>query len=178
MRLKVFLMKLKENRYYLVEGECEEKLIQAFKEHDDVLLIGRIKVHNVVRKKISETLALSFSNDDCVILVYDVDGDNTSTLDLNIKSLKSKGIKKIVHVQSVRNFEDEIIKSTDESIKTINDVFSTKGKGVSTFKKKFIAHKDIRSKLIDVGFSMKKMWTSIPINSFKKYKNESCKIKK
>lgn len=171
-------MKSKENRCYLVEGECEEKLIQAFKENNDVLLIGRVKVHNVVKKKISETLALSFSNDDCIILVYDVDGDNTATLDLNVKSLKSKGIKKIVHVQSVHNFEDEIIKSTDETIKTINDVFSTKGKGMSTFKKKFIAHKDIRRKLLDIGFSMKKMWTSKAPNSFNKYDNESQRIKK
>lgn len=87
-----------------------------------------------------------------VILVYDTDVWKTDTLERNVKILKESGVSAIYHVQSLQNFEDEIVYAT--SLQDINDFFHTSRHG--EFKSAFIAHKDIVAKLEKMILTIKK----------------------
>ena len=157
---------------YYVEGECEEKIIKAFQHEPVGFSVGRIDVINPAEKVISKLRISQLKKDTTVILVYDVDVANERIIEENVNLLKqSKNIKAIYHVQSINNFEDEIVYSC--KISSINDIFKTRS--ASEFKNKFLAHKDIVKKLNSVGFDIKLIWTR---SSQKiKYPNQGDKIK-
>ena len=101
-------------------------------------------------------------------MVYDTDVLNTDILDLNIKLLNKYGFKNIIHIQSVKNFEEEIVYST--KIKNINDVF--KSQSNNEFKKKFLKCNNIYDKLESLNFNIDKMWSrKTTIDSFNNYFN-------
>ena len=94
----------------------------------------------------------------------------------NYQSLKrSKNIDEIYHVQSIENFEDEIVYAS--SITSINEIFNTKS--TNEFKKKFIAHKELVKKLEDIDFSVELIWSRYSLNQdIKAFPNSGKKIKK
>lgn len=157
---------------YFVEGECEEKIIKEGKKPPYFLFRpGKIDVLNVVTEKLTPARVLAIKRNTEIILVYDVDKGNCEILKENIKMLNKYGFTKIYHIQSVSNFEDEIVRSTN--INSIDDFFGTSG--VDNFKKKFIAHKDIVSKLKMVDFDVNKIWATKCKNNFSEFsKIEDC----
>ena len=78
----------------------------------------------------------------------------------------------IIHLISVKNFEDEIIRASD--IKNINELFGTKS--TAEFKKKFIDHKNIVSVLTKHGFNINNMWITPPSKPFDKYISNNSEV--
>ena len=73
---------------YLVEGECEQKLINALKDDPTLLIPGKVKVFNIIQKKVPQSILLSVR--DCfVVLVFDVDVGNTDILKANIANINN-----------------------------------------------------------------------------------------
>ena len=158
---------------YFVEGECELKMLTALmKEAPCLVRPGKIEVFNMVGTRLSSMRAKTIRRGTKVILVYDIDSNRVETLDLNLRILSRYAYispEKIVHVQSIRCFEDEVVRST--SLRNINACFGTQGK--EEFKRRFIAHKNVMGKLADIGFDIGKLWCSEcpPDSCFSKYKN-------
>ena len=126
--------------HYFVEGKCEKKLI-------DVL--------NVINERISKQRLLVIKPNTHIILVYDTDVENTTILDENIEFLRKHNFKNIYHIQSIKNFEDELVYST--SLRNINQMYNTAGK--EEFKNKFIHQTALYSKLKKIDFDCKKIWS-------------------
>ena len=157
--------------HYYVEGECEQKLINELKKAGvQKLVSGKVEVLNVITEIISDIRLLALNKKTIIILVYDIDKPITEILERNIKKLKKYGFTNVVHIQSIKNFEDEIIFST--TIKKINDLFNTQG--VSDFKNSFISHKNILNKLNTVNFDHEKIWSRVNYSApFSKYSNSN-----
>ena len=154
--------------HYLVEGECEKKFINIYKNPKyNKLLAGKVDVFNLVNNELTELYLARISREAIVILIYDTDVKMTNILDKNIKHLKRRGIKKILHVHSVKNFEDELIYSSD--LKNIHNLFQTQG--IGEFKKHFIkaSPENIFGKLEKYNFDINKMWSRQGADCFEKY---------
>ena len=155
--------------HYFVEGDCEKKLIDEFKkiEHRE-LVAGKVDVMNIIYEKIPTAKLLTLRKNTIIILVYDIDIPQTEILIENLNKLAFYGFKKIIHIQSINNFEDEIVYSTN--INNINDFFKTST--VEEFKKLFIKHGNIYSKLKNCGFNIELLWCrkneKNPFNYFSK----------
>lgn len=166
--------------HYFVEGDCEKAFINAFVHADKGeyrFFPGKVEVFNVVFQKISPVKAMTIKRGTKIVFVYDTDVKSTDIFESNIDILeKYAGINpgNIIFVPSVRKFEDEIARACP-GIKNINELLGTKG--TEDFKKKFINHKDIVSKLLSVGFDMVKMWAQTPDGLFGEYGNKSKHIK-
>mgnify|MGYP003298596527 CR=1 FL=1 len=161
-------------RYY-VEGECEAKFINTFKTGKNPKFIsGKVEVFNINTEKITPMRLINMSRNTTIILIYDTDKPCSDIFDLNIKQLKeNKNISNIIHVQSVANFEDEIVRHSN--ISSINDFFHTEG--IKNFKHKFVIS-SIEKRFSTIDFDFSKVWTSKPTDaSYSKYKNSSNKIK-
>ncbi|MCR5350801.1 MAG: hypothetical protein K6E20_07415 [Acholeplasmatales bacterium] len=160
---------------YFVEGECEEKLINALKSRPiEYLTSGKVMVFNFTNKLITNQRIAVLNRDTTIILVYDIDVNKTEILDKNIEKLRKFGFTKIYHVQSIDNFEDEIVYSTN--LKSINSLFGTVG--TEELKKEFIHSSNIIKKLDSVDFNKDKLWSRTNTKEpFKKYSTkESLKI--
>ena len=154
--------------HYLVEGECEKKFINIYKNSKyNKVLAGRVNIFNLVNNEMSEPYLAGINREAIVILIYDTDVNRTNILDKNIINLKRRGIKKILHVHSVKNFEDELIYSSD--LKNIHNLFQTQG--IGEFKKYFIkaSPENIFSKLEKHNFDINKMWSRQGTDCFEKY---------
>ena len=90
----------------------------------------------------------------------------TKTLEYNLSLLKKFGFNKIYHIQSIKDFEDEIVYSTNLS--NINDMFGTQSN--DEFKKEFLHCSNLVKKLNGVKFDASKIWsrtaTSEPFNKY------------
>ena len=64
--------------YYLAEGECEEKLINALKEKPSLIVSGKAKKYNVVQQELTTSQLMTFAPGSIVILVFDTDVDSLS----------------------------------------------------------------------------------------------------
>ena len=159
----------KNNIYhYFVEGDCEEKLINTFKMPPYLYFqAGKVEVFNFINRKISNQRLTALSKNTIIILVYDIDVENTETLDENVKKLKDAGFK-VHHIQSIRNFEEEIIFTSN--LKNINDMFDTEN--IDDFKHRFINQKNIDKRLEKIEFDKTKMWSRLnnksPFNKYSK----------
>lgn len=160
-------------RYY-VEGQCEKHLIDSFKSGENSRFkTGKVEVFNINNEILSKARMISFTKGTTLVLIYDTDVKPTQVFLNNINMLKSnKNISHIYHVQSVENFEDELVYST--CLKNINKMFDTQSS--SEFKTKFV-NSNIVSKLNSLNFNHQKMWIHIPKNDFKNYPQNSKSIK-
>ena len=160
---------------YFVEGECEEKFLNTFKIPPySYYLSGKVSVFNFINKKISNQRLLALNPKTIIILVYDIDTNNTDILEENIKKLNDFGFE-TYHIQSINNFEAELVYSS--KIKNINELFKTTSK--EEFKNKFIHHSNIPSKLEEIRFDHSKMWSRKNNNApFNKYVKEFSITKK
>ena len=147
-------MAIKKIQYY-VEGECEKKLIDEIKKSPYYQIrAGKVTVFNFINNEIENDRIALLDPKTIIILVYDIDIDSIDILYRNVKKLETMKFK-VVHIQSIRNFEDEIVYST--SLNDINDMFNTQSK--KEFKKEFLRQKDLMSKLKKVNFDHKLIWT-------------------
>ena len=155
--------------HYFVEGECEEKFINEYKKNPHCLLTaGKVQLFNFIQNVFTKSRLMALNKSTVIILVYDTDVLNTDILKLNLKLLNKYGFKNIIHIQSIKNFEDEIVYSTN--IKNINDVFGSQGN--NEFKSKFIKCNNIYTKLESLDFNIDKMWSrKNTIEPFNKYFN-------
>ncbi len=156
--------------HYFVEGECEKKLIDELKNaKNHQLVAGKVDVLNVITEVIPNARLLALSKNTTIVLVYDTDQNKTEILETNIKRLKQYGFKNVLHIQSIKNFEDEIVYSTE--IDNINEVFNIQG--TSNFKKKFISHNDLSNKLKSINFNHLRLWSRTNAEKpFSKYSNK------
>lgn len=158
--------------HYFVEGECETALLKALMHSQDngyFICPGKIEIVNVIYEKISVTKAMTLKKGTKVVFVYDTDVKKTDVLEKNIDTLISfscVGIEDIIFVQSYKTLEDEIVYSCS-GINDINKLLATNSK--EDFKRKFINHKDIVSKLASVGFDINKIWSRKPKDPFSDY---------
>ena len=107
-----------ENRkcFYLVEGECEEKLLKALKGRPALINPGSVKKFNVIQNEIPTSKLMSFDPGSRVVLVFDTDMEVTEHLKKNIEMLNKVCSKvEVLTIAQVLNFEDEMVRSTDGS---------------------------------------------------------------
>lgn len=162
---------------YYVEGECEKKLLRTFQHVEKCgFKPGKIEILNPANQTISSLRINQLKKGTTVALVYDTDRVNVNVLKSNVESLKkSRNIEEIYHVQSIQNFEDEMVYSS--SISSVNEIFGTKS--VSDFKKKFINHHELAKKLEDFSFSVELIWSRCSPNlDIKDFPNNGNKIKR
>lgn len=155
---------------YFVEGECEEKLINVLKTPPmNKLLAGKVEVFNVVNEEFSDARLATTRPNTIIVLVYDIDHGNINILDANISKLQSLGFKNIIHVQSIKKFEDEMVYSSN--LKTINDMYDTKS--LKEFKAKFMSESNLCNKLNKIKFDSEKIWSrENKSKPFNKYSNK------
>lgn len=165
---------MNNNCIYFVEGACEEKLINALKKRPELILPGKVIVHNVIQNYIPRSRYLSIPPESKVVFVFDTDVPTTDCLKKNIEYI-SKYCKKakLVFLPQVLNFEDEIVRCTDVSdVKEI-----TKSKSKSNFKGDFCKLTDARSTLISHKLNVADLWSQNPPKPFT-FVNNSKLIKK
>lgn len=161
---------------YLVEGECEEKLIKALKVKPALIYPGTIKKFNVIQNEIPISRLMSFDPGSKVVLVFDTDIDITEHLKKNIDLLKKACSKvEVVTIMQVLNFEDELVRSTDVS----KAQELTKSESISDFKRAVNKIKDIefRQGLKRHRFDISKIWTEKPPRAFSFIRQQSSEIK-
>lgn len=159
---------------YFVEGDCEKQLINALKKTPSLLKPGRVEVRNPVSKAFTKDLIRTLAPGTDLVLVFDIDVNDTSILSKNIENLKRYNANYgIITILQVVNFEDEIVRSTD--IKHPEDL--TKSKSYKNFKTDFIHASDCRSLLDNHGFDINKLWVKEANNQFSIFKQMSKLIK-
>ena len=165
-----------ERRYqYFVEGETEKKLINELKKEGNLIIPGTIRVFNVVNQKLTAAMLANISSNTTAILVFDTDKKSIDILRDNISKLRqNKSIQDIWCVMQVKNFEEELIRSTD--VKSIKDLLGSKSN--KEFKKDFIKEKNLLAKLYNHYFNLEKMWIMTPGEEFKEWRNDGDKIKR
>ena len=105
-----------ENRkcIYFVEGECEEKLINALKVETSLVINGKVKKLNTITEELTNSKLITISPGSRVVLVFDTDVVLTAHLKKNIELLKTKCSRiEVLTIPQISNFEDEITNSTD-----------------------------------------------------------------
>jgi len=96
--------------HYFVEGECEQKLLNAYRISPyELFTSGKVTVFNFINKKLDYSRIRVLDRNTIIILVYDIDVNITKTLEYNLSLLKKFGFNKIYHIQSINNFEDELV---------------------------------------------------------------------
>lgn len=155
-------MKSERVRYF-VEGECEKKLIDALKTAS-FFPPGKVTVFNALTKVFSNSRLMDFSTGSIVILVFDTDGEqDISILNRNIGLLKKHVANvRVFNLISVRNFEDELIRSTQ--INRIEELTNCRSR--NDFKSSFLHLRDCLSILDKHGFDLEKMWRTKPDGPF------------
>ncbi len=167
-----------ENRkcFYLVEGECEEKLLKALKGQPALINPGTVKKFNAVQNEIPTSRLMSFDPGSRVVLVFDTDTEVTEHLKKNIEMLKKVCSKvDVLTVAQVLNFEDEMVRCTN--INKAEEL--TKSKTVSDMKRAVNRMKedDFRQTLKRHKFDISKLWTEKPPKLFSFIKQQAEEIK-
>lgn len=146
------------NKYiYFVEGECEEKLLDAIKAQPPLIHPGKVKVFPVIQKVLTSSHLIQIQDGTVVVLVFDTDVGETKFLKKNIELLKKRCSRvKIVYLAQVKNFEDEIVRSTD--IRQPRDL--TGSKSARDFKRDFCARSNVRNLLMQHHFDVQKIWVT------------------
>ena len=168
-----------ENRkcIYFVEGECEEKLINALKVDTSLVINGKVKKFNAITEELSNSKLITISPGSRVVLVFDTDVVLTAHLKKNIELLKTKCSRiEVLTIPQISNFEDEITNSTD--VNKAQEL--TKSKTVDDFKKAVNKMKavEFRNALQRHKCDVKVLWTKKPPKQFSFVSQDSDKIKK
>lgn len=159
---------------YYVEGEDEEKLINVLKSDMKCIVAGKVQVLNPVTEKISTMRLRTLKKFTTVILVFDTDVSDSTILKENIKTLKNcSNVRNVYCVPQVLKIEDELIRCCN--LNKIDDLLGTTGS--KEFKHRLIIEKNLKNKLVEVGFDIKKIWCKTPMGLFKDIPNDSKKIK-
>ena len=159
---------------YLVEGQCEEKLINALKKEPSLVQPGKCKVFNPIGAKLTPNDFISIPIGSVIVLVFDTDVANTDILNHNLKMIRKYGPRcEAILVPQVKNVEDELLRAT--IVKKIEDL--TKSKSHSNFKSDFCSLTNCRAVLEKYELEMKELWSKNPVGAFEEYPQQSSKIK-
>lgn len=166
-------MKNTDRFYYLVEGACEKKIIETFKEQKNLIVSGKVIVFNAVQDRISPVFLRTIQDNTICILVFDTDTANVDILEENIHKLQDNR-KKVWLVLQVNNLEDELVRCTD-----VSEVkYLTGSTTNSEFKHDLINEKRLFDKLMKHHFDFTKIWITRPDGVFRHFINEGQKIKR
>lgn len=167
-------MKSERIRYF-VEGECEKKLVDDLKRAS-LLPAGKVTVFNVLTKAFSRSRLMDLVPGSVVVFVFDTDGEqDASFLKTNLKLLNTHVPNvKVFNLISVRNLEDEFIRST--KIKKIEEL--TNSLSASDFKPSFLKLKNTLSVLQKYEFDFNKMWCTKPEGAFSTFDQGASELKK
>ena len=159
---------------YFVEGQCEEKLINALKREPSLVQPGKCKVFNPISAKLTPNDFISIPIGSVIVFVFDTDVANADILRHNLKMIKKYGPRcEAVLVPQVKNIEDELLRAT--IAKKIEDL--TKSKSLSNFKTDFCSLKNCRAVLENHKLNMQELWSKNPDGVFEEYPQQSSKIK-
>ncbi len=165
---------MKNNCIYFVEGQCEQKIVEALKEEPQRLRSGKIKVLNPITQEIPSSVLLAIKEDSVVALVFDTDISVTEQLKNNILRLR-KYCKKVTIVYSgqVLNLEDELVRCTD--ISRMQELTNSKSK--KDFKRDFCAMTNYRQVLDRHNLDVVLLWNSRFPEKFEFLENNSKTVK-
>ena len=79
---------MKNNCIYFVEGQCEQKIVEALKEEPQRLRSGKVKVLNPITQEIPSSVLLTIKKGSVVVLVFDTDIPVTEQLKNNIRRIR------------------------------------------------------------------------------------------
>lgn len=167
-----------QNKYYhyYVEGNNEEKIVRILKTDMQLIMPGKVQVFNVVEQGLTKPRIATLKSGTTVVLVFDTDTGNLSTLMKNIDFLtKEKTIKEVLCITQVKNLEDELIRSCD--IKQIKDL--TGSKTNREFKHDMLSDSDLTfcKKLDQHNFDFNKFWSMNDEEEYRDIPNDAIKIK-
>lgn len=160
---------------YLVEGECEKKLIEVLKR-ESLIPHGKATVFNALTQRISSSRLMEFGKGSVVVLVFDTDGEqNDSILRKNIQLLEEhvSGIR-IINLIQVENLEDELVRATD--VQHIEEL--TNSRSSHDFKSDFLKQKNCFAVLKKHKFDIIKMWNKEPSGVFSCFEQQFSLLKK
>ena len=141
---------------YFVEGECEQKLLNAIKAKPSLIKPGKVHVLNVIQERIKDSQLISIK-EGYVIFVFDSDVPKVEILIENINKVKSScpaKTVKLLHLVQVPKFEYELVRSTN--VRRAAEI--TGSRSNKDFKSDFLALHDCRAALERKGFDINKMW--------------------
>ena len=165
---------MKNNCIYFVEGQCEQKLIEALKEEPQRVRPGKIKVWNLIKDEIPSSILLTIKEGSVVVMVFDTDVPQTDKLKKNILNLKTRCKRiTIVYLAQVRNLEDELVRCTDVS--KVQDLTNSNSK--REFKRDFCAMTNCRHVLERHHLDIEKLWNSIYPKEFTFIENNCAIVK-
>ena len=167
-----------QNRYYhyFVEGNNEEKIVKILKTDMQLIMPGKVQVFNVVEQRLSKPRIATLKPGTIVVLVFDTDTGNLSTLMKNIAFLnEEKTIKEVLCITQVKNLEDELIRSCD--IKQIREL--TGSKTNTEFKHDMLNDSNLTfcKKLTKYNFDFDKFWSMNDEEEYRDIPNDAIKIK-
>lgn len=166
---------MKNNFIYFVEGQCEQKLIEALKEEPQRVRPGKIKVWNLIKDEIPSSILLTIKEGSVVVMVFDTDVPQTDKLKKNILNLKTRCKRiTIVYLAQVRNLEDELVRCTDVS--KVQDLTNSNSK--REFKRDFCAMTNCRQVLDRHHLDMELLWNSRYPEEFRFIENNSGEVRK
>ena len=169
---------MEDNRryFYLAEGECEEKLLQALKLKPSMIHPGKVEKFNIIQNELPIRKLMQYPSGCVVVLVFDTDKEVTEHLKANLKLLKSLPYEvEVMTVAQVLAFEDEIERTTD--VKQAQDF--TKSATVSDFKGAVnrMGEEPFRAALKRHTFDLSKLWAQKPPKVFSFVKQDGGKVK-
>ena len=166
-------MKGKMRYQYLVEGECERKLIQILKENS-LIISGKVDLLNVVQEKLTNMRLRPLLEKTIVILVFDTDIQDTKILHENIRILHADSrVNAVWCVPQVLNLEDELIRSTN--IREIKELLNCQSN--KDFKHSFIQERRLMEKLQLHAFDINSFWAAKVPDNFVGIPNDGERIK-
>ena len=164
-----------KNYCYFVEGPDDKKVVDTLKTQLKLIYPGKVFTLNVVQEKITKLHLRNLKNNTILVLVYDVDTNNTDVLQENLNFLKKQSIiKEVVCIPQVLKLEEELVRSC--SIKSIKEL--TNSKSNSDFKKDVLKISNLDARLKNTNFDFSKFWCTKPKNSFSRFPNDSKCIRK
>lgn len=159
---------------YFVEGECEEKLINALKQKPSAICPGKVKKINVIQNELSKSQLIQIQTGTIVVLVFDTDIPKTDCLQKNLELLEKKCTQvKTVCLAQVLNLEDELVRCTD--VTRIEDL--THSRSRRDFKRDFCATTNTRSLLEQHQINVPRLWATNPPEEFSFIDSTSATIK-
>jgi len=159
---------------YYVEGADEEKIISVLKTDMGLIIPGKVQRVNVAQEVLTNLRLMQLKKDTTIILIFDTDAGNISILNKNIEILKHCYlVKKVICIPQVNNLEDELLRSCD--IRQIKEL--TNSKSNRDYKHDLIMEKNLKEKLLQSQFDLKKFWSENPGNQYSSIKNGAEEIK-
>jgi len=164
------------NQYYqyYVEGETEEKILEVLKTDFRYIMPGKVKVFNVIEEKFSRSKLISLKRKTNVVLVFDTDSSDSSTLRANISFLERQSVvRQVICIPQVKNLEEELIRCCN--IRKIKELLSSKFD--SNFKNDLCNCNGLMGAMLRHEFNMELFWSSAPSGEFSSIPNNSNSIR-